>query len=56
MAFALTPGLPPLDRITIKPFGDSAGRLMFTPQARARVLWVGVGEGGCWVGVGALGG
>lgn len=34
VAFALTPGLPPIEHVTIRPRGSAMARILFVPQAR----------------------
>lgn len=41
VAFALTPGLPPLEHVTIRPRGGAQARILFVPQEPR-------GDGGTW--------
>lgn len=41
VAFALTPGLPPLEHVTIRPRGGAQARILFVPQEPR-------GDGGSW--------
>ena len=34
VALALTPGMPPIENLSIKPRGDVMGRILFQPQVR----------------------
>ena len=38
VVIALTPGMPQLQRMTIRPRGDSISRTLFMPQVRSRKL------------------
>lgn len=45
VAFALTPGLPPIEHVTIRPRGGAAARILFVPQVRLSFFWGGGGKG-----------
>lgn len=46
VAFALAPGLPPVEHVTIRPRGNTVARILFVPQASAVVSGGGHCTGG----------
>lgn len=49
VAIALTPGMPPIENLSIKPRGGVMGRILFEPQVPSCVHFIDVALHGCQI-------